>query len=182
MSDEKKADYVVNAEGDVRQNDRVRPLVDKIHEMDKARDLIDAAWCGARIAGLFKKHDWLESFTLNLDACSEGDDHGGFYRSVSLHVRDPKHRDGKQAPQEVMESGMFDEDSAADLLEQELQDDEHSIYAAFVDDGEYVDLSMEVQRREISDLLGEPQVSGREAFKRLFPEYDSLITSIGDRF
>ncbi len=182
MSDGSKADYVVKAGGEVRQNDRVRPLVDQIHEMDKARDLIDAAWCGARIAGLFKKHDWLDSFTLHLDACSEGDDHGGFYRSVSLHVRDTKHREGKQVPQEVLDGDTFDADFAADLLEQELQDDEHSIYAAFVDDGEYADLSMQVQRREISDLLGEPEVSGREAFKRLFPEYDSLITSVGDRY
>jgi hypothetical protein len=182
MSNEVRVDYEVDATGTMRETESVKPILDRLREMERVRDLINAAWCGALIAGLFKQNEWLESFTLDLEATAEYDDSGGSYRSVSLYVRGVKARNGSELPESVAEGGSFVEDMAQDLLEQALEDENYEIYSTLVEEGVFQELSLSFERKEISDLLGEPELSGRDAFNRLFPNYVHLIETVGDRY
>lgn len=182
MSNQEKVDYKVDATGTMRPTSSVKPLVDQMHELDRVREMLDAAWCGALIASLFKQNEWLDSFTLDLEATAEHDDHGGSYRSISLNVRQVKARAVKELPESVVDEGQFCEDMAQDLLEQSLEDENYAIYSTLVDDGVFEELSLTFERKEISDLLGESELSGRDAFLRLFPEYENLIKTVPDRY
>lgn len=182
MSIQVKADYKVDAEGTMRASESVQPIIDQLQELKMVRELLDAAWCGALIASLFKQNSWLEGFTLDLEASAEYDDRGGSYRSVSLNVCAVTRREGQPLPDSVMDEDSFSEDMAQELLEQALEDENDSIYSTLVDEGVFEELSLRFERKEISDLLGEPDLSGRDAFLRLFPEYENLIKAVGDRY
>jgi hypothetical protein len=132
----------------------------------------NASLVGAGLVQLFRSAPWLESFTLELSAESEYDDHGGSYRSITLRAPDAQALTGAVLPDDVQgNDDAFCEDAASEWIEAMLVDNVSEVYGAFVEDYSYEDLSFDIRRKTIADLVesGEPG-SGTKAFELLFPD------------
>lgn len=181
-ANQNRVDYRVGLDGSLKRTEGAVAQMERYWELQKVAKLVDAAYCGALIASLFKKYEWLASFKLELEASAESDDCGGSSRSISLRVSDVKPVDGVSWHEEVSDDNELHEDRASDELEQELEDSNGDIYCSLVPEGGFSDLSLTFERKSVADMLVEPEISGRDAFTKLFPEYADLVTELGDRF
>lgn len=184
MSDntESKADYKVQGDGKLRRTAALDALSERIRELRQAERLLDAAYCGAVIASVFRENDWLESFQIDLYPSIESGDAGDSYRTVSLAVSNTVAREGMPVPEDLLDDGAFSDERGDEHLETALEDDDSAIYCALVDEDEFMDLTFVFERKELSDLLGEPEIGGRDAFLRLFKDYAHRITPLADRY
>ena len=179
----KKVDYTVDAAGGLAPTARASAHIDQMQELRKVTTMIHAAYVGAVLVSLFKNHPWAEKATLRLETESVYDDAGGYFRSVSLGVRDVVARKGVDLPEEICDDqGAFDDDFAADKLECFMEDDTQDFAEVFMPDGSMGTEMLTIERTSVSDMLNEPSVSGRDAFVRLFPEHSDAVTSLIDRY
>lgn len=176
------ADYTIDNAGNLHGNEPLLALRKQVEELRVAEEMMNAAFCGALIFSLFKRHAWLDRLEVDLSSTAEYDDDGGSYRSARLQVSQVDVRDGMSVPDHVLEldssSPLCVEDAIADSLEDYAGD----FYAALRDDGDHSEFSLSFARVHVSDLFNEPTVSAREAFVRLLPEYDYLIRQADGKF
>lgn len=176
-----KADWVVNEEGVLRRNEEAVAVGKAFDEVTKFVNLVDAAWCGALIANIFKARPWLQSFQLDLDVSSEFGDEGQAYRSVSACVLNITAVEGQVLSEELTSEGVFDADAANQELVAIFDEEHEEIYASLMPPWEYSDLRLKFDRGAVADLLSVCPISGQEAFVRLFPEYRTQVTDVTDR-
>lgn len=176
------ADFTIDATGGQHAN---APMVDlrmRIEELRVAEEMVNAAFCGSLIIGLFRRHAWLEGLDLGLSSSSEYDDSGGSYHSCSLAVEEARVRSGMEVPDAVLEADSSDPLSVEEALADALEAYAGDFYEALRDDGDHDAFSLSFERADVADLLNEPVISGREAFTRLFGEYAYLVHQADGRY
>lgn len=177
-----RADYMVGADGVFKANASLLDLRRRIEELQAADEMMNAAFCGAFIFALFRRHPWLDRLELDLWASSEYDDSGGSYRSASLRVAQVEVRDGMSVPDAVLELDSSNPLSVEDALADGLEAYAGDFYAALRDDGDQSEFSLSFARVDVADLLNEPSVSAREAFVRLFTDYAYLVRAAEGKY
>jgi len=177
-----RADYTIGVDGTLKANEPLLDLRRRIEELQVAEEMMNAAFCGALIFGLFKRHAWLGRLDLDLSASDEYDDSGGSYRSASLRVVQVGVRDGMSVPDIVLELDSSAPLCVEDALANGLEDYAGDFYAALRDEGDQSEFSLSFDRVDVADLLNEPSVSAREAFVRMFSDYAYLVRAAEGKY
>jgi len=100
--------------------------------------VIDATYAGAVIVDVFRRHPWLQSFTLEFRPSAEYDDQGGSYRSISSSATAVTCVPGEQLPSEVAGSdGSMDEQRAEDAVSEEFWDCDADVLSVFQHEDDY---------------------------------------------
>ena len=123
-----------------------------------------ACWTGACLARLFRQHAWLDAVTLSFSVTAEYDDSGGYYRCVRCHAETVRAVPGTVLDDAIFPGGEFDADHAAELIREEIEDDEFDLYTglAGTPDG-YEDLDLPLERSAVAELLSREAIDGRSA-------------------
>lgn len=108
----------------------------------------------ACLARLFRQHAWLDAVTLSFSVTAEYDDSGGYYRCVRCHAETVRAVPGTVLDDAIFPGGEFDADHAAELIREEIEDDEFDLYTglAGTPDG-YEDLDLPLERSAVAELL-----------------------------
>lgn len=159
--------YVVKEDGEIAENEAAKATAAAYFTARCNYESVERSFAGARIAKLFKEHEWLGKLTFVLRAESEYDDQGGYFRCVDASVSDIAVADDATVP-ELADGEAFDPDGMADAFTDELQEDAGSLYGAFGDAYSYEDFEFTVTREQIGDLLLEGEINGAVAFGRFF--------------
>lgn len=176
------ADYTIDNAGNLHGNEPLVALRKQIAELRVAEEMMNAAFCGSLIIGLFKRHAWLEGLDLGLSSSAEYDDSGGSYYSSSLAVEEVRVRSDMEVPDAVLEADSSDPLSVEEALADALETYAGDFYEALRDDGDHDAFSLSFERADVADLLNEPVISGREAFTRLFADYAYLVHQADGRY
>lgn len=172
------ADYVFTPGNDGFAENEAGQQLRTLHtEVEAKFQRFQSAWAGAFVASLFVHFPWLESMKIHISASQETGDEGETYRSEHLSISDVVSVPDSLLPEDVWDGEGFVEDSAGELLKSHIEEASSvfDLYSSFVDDGDFEDINVLVQRASIADLLANPEIRGTEAFVRLFPAYASRV-------
>jgi len=169
---------VVQADAELRETAAAKAAWTTLQIARRTTEAMERAWAGARIAGVFRQWPWLAALKVSLYPESTYDDQGGNYRTVSVMVSGLETVAEAQLP-ELLNDSEFDLDVAADILQDELQDDAGSLYSALMDDDSYEDFDLSVRREQLGRLLERPEVDGAEVLAALFPEEVTVDVEAG---
>lgn len=159
-----RAAYLMQADGNLVPNSAAAEVEARYREAQADQQALDASWAGARLAGLFLKHAWLDAVTLSFEVNAEYDDSGGFYRCISCNPDAIRAVPQQAVPEESFPNREFDADVAAQILRDEIEDDEFDLYAGLAEWPEgYADMNLSLERNAIAVLLANGTIDGRSA-------------------
>jgi hypothetical protein len=158
---------------------RLENTGDQLKPMSELRRLskrLDAAYAGAVALQLLAESPWLASCTLSFTAEAAYDDDGSSYRSISVNAQDIETVEGVAFSAEAFNEGVFSEDEAVAWIEGQVETEAAALFCVFRSADDYEDLSLEVRRAAVADLLDHlstnGKASGMAAFGALWPQSD----------
>lgn len=161
---EEGATYKVDADGRLVLNPAGADVQARYREALATQRALDASWTGACLARLFLMHAWLDAVTLSFEVTAEYDDGGGYYRCISCNPNAIRAVPQQALSEESFPNGEFDADVAAQILRDEIEDDEFDLYAGLAEWPEgYADLNLSLERNAIAVLLAHGTIDGRSA-------------------
>jgi hypothetical protein len=160
--------------GELVMNSEATSLQAQFDIVKEAHDKMLATYAAAILIKMLVCNPWLQSATLEFEPSSEYDDQGGTFRSINVTVTDVECVPDVELPDELQDDGDFRADWAADRLRDDLENncDTSRIYSSLMDDWDFSDLTVKIDRSKVADLLADPSaISSLEAFRALLPEH-----------